>query len=86
MVEAPEEGVCGRIGPGWPRPLFWASKLHFYITRAPFYNFPYTFGYLFVRRSTTAEGLSFVDRYAALLRDTGSMTTEDLARKHLGRI
>ena len=26
---------------------FWASKLHYYMTRAPSYNFPYTFGYLF---------------------------------------
>ena len=28
-------------------PWFWASKLHFYITGVTFYNFPYTFGYLF---------------------------------------
>ncbi len=26
---------------GW-NPLFWASKLHFYIGGLPFYNFPYT--------------------------------------------
>jgi oligoendopeptidase F len=31
-----------------------------------------------------AEGPAFADRYIDLLRDTGSMTTEDLARKHLG--
>jgi pepF/M3 family oligoendopeptidase len=68
-------------------PLFWASKLHFYITRAPFYNFPYTFGYLFsngVYAQALAEGPAFQDRYIALLRDTGSMATEDLARTHLG--
>jgi pepF/M3 family oligoendopeptidase len=68
-------------------PLFWASKLHFYITRAPFYNFPYTFGYLFsngVYAQALAEGPAFQERYLALLRDTGSMTTEDLARTHLG--
>ena len=68
-------------------PLFWASKLHFYITRAPFYNFPYTFGYLFSRaiyRRAVAEGTAFGNRYVALLRDTGSMETEALARKHLG--
>jgi oligoendopeptidase F len=68
-------------------PLFWASKLHFYITRAPFYNFPYTFGYLFsngVYAQALAEGPAFQERYIALLRDTGSMTTEDLARTHLG--
>ena len=68
-------------------PLFWASKLHFYITQAPFYNFPYTFGYLFsngVYAQALAEGPAFHNRYVALLRDTGSMTTEDLARTHLG--
>jgi len=68
-------------------PLFWASKLHFYITQAPFYNFPYTFGYLFsngVYAQAMAEGPAFYDRYVALLRDTGSMTTEELARTHLG--
>ncbi|MCB9078934.1 MAG: M3 family oligoendopeptidase [Anaerolineaceae bacterium] len=68
-------------------PLFWASKLHFYLTYAPFYNFPYTFGFLFsngVYAQAVAEGPAFHDRYVALLRDTGSMDTEDLAQKHLG--
>lgn len=68
-------------------PLFWVSKLHFYITRAPFYNFPYTFGYLFsngLYAHALTEGTSFTDRYIALLRDTGSMSTEDLAQTHLG--
>jgi pepF/M3 family oligoendopeptidase len=70
-------------------PYFWASKLHFYITEVPFYNFPYTFGYLFSAGIyTLAEseggGNKFADRYVALLRDTGSMTVEQLAMKHLG--
>ncbi|MDM8528363.1 M3 family oligoendopeptidase [Anaerolineales bacterium HSG24] len=68
-------------------PYFWASKLHFYITEAPFYNFPYTFGYLFsngVYAQALSEGPAFVDRYIAMLRDTGSMDTEILAHTHLG--
>lgn len=68
-------------------PHFWASKLHFYITRTPFYNFPYTFGYLFssgVYARAKAEGSSFAQRYRALLADTACMTVEDLAKKHLG--
>jgi pepF/M3 family oligoendopeptidase len=68
-------------------PHFWASKLHFYITSAPFYNFPYTFGFLFsngVYAQALAEGPGFAGRYIALLRDTGSMTTEALAQTHLG--
>jgi len=68
-------------------PLFWASKLHFYITRAPFYNFPYTFGFLFshgIYAMAQEAGAAFKDRYIALLRDTGSMDTETLAKTHLG--
>ena len=68
-------------------PLFWASKLHFYITRAPFYNFPYTFGFLFshgIYAMAHEAGADFKDRYIALLRDTGSMDTETLAKTHLG--
>ncbi len=68
-------------------PWFWASKLHFYITQAPFYNFPYTFGYLFshgLYAQALAEGADFQEKYIALLRDTGSMNTEDLAKTHLG--
>ena len=67
-------------------PHFWASKLHFYIDSVPFYNFPYTFGYLFSMGiyafAQQTEG-NFEDDYIALLRDTASMTTEDLAKKHL---
>ncbi|MGO1747210.1 M3 family oligoendopeptidase [Alkalibacterium gilvum] len=68
-------------------PTFWASKLHFYITGISFYNFPYTFGFLFslgIYSKAKEEGKSFADDYRDLLRDTASMTTEDLAAKHLG--
>lgn len=67
-------------------PHFWASKLHFYITTYPFYNFPYTFGYLFslsVYARALKEGESFAPKYDALLQDTGRMRVEDLAKKHL---
>ncbi|MBC8081417.1 MAG: M3 family oligoendopeptidase [Gorillibacterium sp.] len=68
-------------------PHFWAAKLHFYATDVPFYNFPYTFGFLFssgIYQAALREGSCFEDRYIALLRDTGSMTVEELALKHLG--
>ncbi|MFX3619253.1 MAG: M3 family oligoendopeptidase [Sporolactobacillus sp.] len=67
-------------------PLFWASKLHFYITDWPFYNFPYTFGFLFstgIYVQARKEGSAYAAKYDALLRDTGRMTTEQLAEKHL---
>lgn len=68
-------------------PLFWGSKLHFFITGVPFYNFPYTFGYLFslgIYAQAVKEGKGYEKKYMAMLEDTGSMTVEDLAQKHLG--
>jgi oligoendopeptidase F len=67
-------------------PLFWASKLHFYITGVPFYNFPYTFGFLFslgIYAEALTAGQGYEEKYIALLKDSASMTVEDLAKKHL---
>ncbi|WP_423407473.1 M3 family oligoendopeptidase [Heyndrickxia sp. MSNUG] len=67
-------------------PLFWASKLHFYITGVPFYNFPYTFGYLFslgIYAMAQEEGQGYEEKYIALLKDSASMRVEELAQKHL---
>lgn len=69
-----------------PDPMFWASKLHFYISDLSFYNFPYLFGYLFsmgVHARREEWGDAFFPRLVALLRDTGRMTAEELAAKHL---
>ena len=69
-----------------PDPMFWASKLHFYISGLSFYNFPYLFGYLFslgVYLRKDALGKDFYPRYVALLRDTGRMSAETLAARHL---
>ncbi|MED3647688.1 M3 family oligoendopeptidase [Halalkalibacterium halodurans] len=68
-------------------PTLWAHKLHFHITGVPFYNFPYTFGYLFsigIYQLALEKGASFEDDYIALLQDTASMTVEELALKHVG--
>jgi oligoendopeptidase F len=65
--------------------MFWASKQHFY-SEDRFYNFPYTFGYLFslgVYAQRAHFGNDFFRRYVALLRDTGCMSVEALAKKHL---
>lgn len=66
--------------------LFWASKLHFSIAEVSFYNFPYTFGYLFSLSLFARKnewGSQFSEKYKAILRDTGLMTAEDLIQKHL---
>lgn len=66
---------------------FWASKQHFYFTTVPFYNFPYTFGYLFslgLYTQAKQKGTAFAKSYDALLMETGMLSVEDLAKKHLG--
>jgi pepF/M3 family oligoendopeptidase len=85
MVNAQKEAYCNSLSSYHPH--FWCSKLHFFIDDVPFYNFPYTFGFLF-SLGIYAEFLknpnSFEDKYIALLRDTASMKVEELAKKHLG--
>jgi oligoendopeptidase F len=85
METAQKEAYAGALG--LYHPHFWASKLHFYATDVPFYNFPYTFGYLFsagIYARAKEEGPAFEQKYIDLLCDTGRMTVEDLAARHLG--
>lgn len=85
MMEAQKEAFGDALADTHPH--FWASKLHFYMTGTPFYNFPYTFGYLFstgIYARAVVEGPTFSSKYVDLLRDTGRMQVEDLAMKHLG--
>ncbi|GAB4134796.1 MAG: M3 family oligoendopeptidase [Planctomycetaceae bacterium] len=71
---------------GW-NPNFWISKLHFYISGLPFYNFPYTFGYLLslgvYALSKDATG-DFPAQYRELLIATGCQNTEDAVQSTLG--
>lgn len=84
MIDAQKEGYHDALDSY--HPYFWAAKLHFFIDDVPFYNFPYTFGYLFslgIYAYANKKGTSFEEEYIDLLRDTASMTTEELAQKHL---
>lgn len=67
--------------------MFWATKLHFAMAGRSFYNFPYTFGYLFsmsIYARRKELGGEFMKKYIDILRDTGRMKAEDLVKKHLG--
>jgi oligoendopeptidase F len=68
-------------------PMFWASKMHFFITGVSFYNFPYVFGYLLSQALFARfqeEGAAFLPRYEAFLSLTGSADCEEVARQTLG--
>jgi len=88
MMCASQRAVFGdAIGEDGLDPWFWASKLHYYITQVSFYNFPYTFGFLFSMHLWEAfarGGEAGRARYVALLRDTGLDRAEACASRHLG--
>ena len=66
--------------------MFWATKLHFSISQLGFYNYPYLFGYLFslgIYAQQPSYGQDFNALYTQILRDTGSMTAEELVAHHL---
>jgi oligoendopeptidase F len=84
MLESQKLAYKNSLGE-W-HPHFWAAKMHFYFTDVPFYNFPYTFGYLFslgLYALFLKEGSSFAKKYDALLEESGQMTVENLAQKFL---
>jgi len=87
MLAAQNEAFCdGLADNGWYA-RFWISKLHFYISSLPFYNFPYTFGYLLslgVYAAAGEMGNQFADRYRRLLLATGCCRTEEAVKSTLG--
>ena len=68
-------------------PYFWASKGHFFITGVSFYNFPYSFGYLFslgLFARFKKEGPDFLPQYERMLAMSASETAENVAKECLG--
>ncbi len=80
---AQREAYCDELS-DWD-PYFWAWKLHFFFTSYPFYNFPYTFGYLMSNGlyAMAKKDPKFGEKFDAFLTDTAQMPVEELARKHL---
>lgn len=71
------------LAEGERHPLMWAHKPHYYSSARSFYNYPYTFGWLFslgLYARYRAEGEAFRRRYDELLSATGIASASDLAR------
>jgi oligoendopeptidase F len=86
MVESQKSAYLNSLADeGW-NPLFWVSKLHFYIADWPFYNFPYTFGYLLSlgTYAMAKDAPDFADRFRNFLMATGSNDTESAVESTLG--
>lgn len=87
MSEAQNKLYGDTLLPDGTDPMFWASKMHFFITGVSFYNFPYVFGYLLSQALFArfqAEGASFLPRYEAFLAMTGGATCEEVVKQTLG--
>ena len=68
-------------------PNFWISKLHFYISELPYYNFPYTFGYLLSQGLYSLGrdgGDRFPEQYRGFLLATGCMDCESSVHSSFG--
>lgn len=71
---------------GW-NPSFWISKLHFYISEYPFYNFPYTFGYLLslgIYSLGARRGEEFAGQFREFLIATGCQPSEQAVQSAFG--
>ena len=87
METAQREAYLNGLTEGGWNPRFWVSKLHFYITSVPFYNFPYTFGYLLslgVYAIGKESGSDFSQKYRQLLLATGCRDAEDAVLSTMG--
>lgn len=88
MLIAQKEAYAEGFSEDGYNPRFWVSKLHFYITEIPFYNFPYTFGYLLslgVYAMAPSLGKDFPEQYKKLLIATGCQETEAAVKSTLGQ-
>jgi pepF/M3 family oligoendopeptidase len=87
MLAAQKEAYLDALADeGW-YPDFWVSKLHFYISGLPFYNFPYTFGYLLstgLLALSQSAGPKFPEQYRRLLVATGCQETEAAVQSTTG--
>jgi pepF/M3 family oligoendopeptidase len=83
MLEAQDATYGEALDPAARHPRMWAQKPHYYSARRSFYNFPYTFGFLFGRgvfARYQAEPDGFAARYRELLSRTGMASVADLGR------
>lgn len=84
MLEAQAATYGDALDESARHPLMWAHKGHYYSVGRSFYNFPYTFGYLFglglyAQYQDQPEG--WHERYDALLAATGMEDANTLAAR-----
>ncbi len=82
MVNTYDE-VFGGLQLHHPRSA-WIWTPHYYVTDLPFYNFPYTFGYLLALGIQSIDSKSVTESVLpAILRDGGTLMMQRLVHRHL---
>ena len=83
MLWAQKESYGEGLDPEYLNPGMWICKGHYYSANLSFYNFPYAFGDLFALGLYSLfekEGVSFVEKYNALLNATATCTAEEAGK------
>ena len=81
MLKAQDETYAEALSQ--KHPYMWAQKGHYYSSGRSYYNFPYTFGYLFslgLYAHYQNKPKTFVEKYNNLLAKTGMDDAADLAK------
>ncbi len=82
MISAQRESYGEGLDKEVLHPYMWACKPHYYSADYNFYNFPYAFGLLFAKglyAEYLKTGKDFIEKYDALLRETGKNTIPHVA-------
>ena len=83
MLDAQKEAYGDGLDPNFLHPYMWLWKPHYYSGGLSFYNWPYAFGLLFAKGLYgiyQKEGQAFTPKYDNLLKMTGRMSVEDVAK------
>ncbi len=84
MLEAQAQTYGDGLAEGERHPLMWAHKGHYYSSGRSFYNYPYTFGFLFglgLYAEYQKDQQAFMARYDELLASTGMFSATALAQR-----
>jgi len=81
MQEAQMRAYGDSVDPDYLDPYAWVSKPHYYYLERHFYNFPYSFGYLYARglyALYNKDSNTFLDKFDEMLLQTTKASIEDV--------
>lgn len=83
MIDAQNQSYGDGLDPNYLHKYMWLCKGHYYSAGLNFYNWPYAFGLLYGKglyKQYLKDKESFVKNYDQMLRNTGCMSVEEVAK------